>query len=254
MGMLKTLDRKAEEKRPLASEREGVRKAVGAGNGDAKYEPTSYGLKEARELAAGEYRFPDRGTFKMEKALSRDEIRPVLTAGWLIKHDGKPVLCTCDSYGLAWVELAGQPTFDDPVSLSADTIKAIQKERKFKLLDGGEVEVAQGDGIFTFPKCPIDGRPPEFAQLWPIEAEGGADTDAEGAIGVNVRLLYDVAQAIGINVGGGGRNGHAGEGMRLTFHLNPDGTANGLRPMVLRPLHEQGQECKGLVMPIRLNV
>lgn len=134
---------------------------------------------------------------KIEKACagSKDgRTRPVLQHPYLSKVGDDWRLIATDSYKLAMVPVEGHPD-DVEGFVSLDAIKAARKTSYGEIVCNGECRVS-GDGA-SYPR-PTPGEPPRLDKIIGDLVE--RDSSGSITIGLNAKLLHELAQAIGTEV------------------------------------------------------
>jgi DNA polymerase III sliding clamp (beta) subunit (PCNA family) len=173
---------------------------------------------------------------KIERAVSKDQSRPVLTdPALVIDESGEtPVgyLCATDSYKLVLIPVElEEGDVAGPVPLEA--VKAAIKDCHGYVHANGAAALPDGP---SYPRP--DGKFPDALALLP-------DTDARRfEVGVSAKYLADVAAAMGT------------ETVRLSFLVTDEGIQ--LRPILVTPLAGAGKRgavegARAIVMPIRLS-
>lgn len=170
---------------------------------------------------------------KPSRAASTDKTRPVITHGFLIRHDKELWLCTTDSYVAVAIQVRGDA---DEGFIPIDALRLMEKGREAEQIDRTTWKVLTPDGTATFD-CGIQvgtGRPPDLAKLGLFDAPEKTK-EAVFPVGANPTLIKKVSDALG-----------ASDSCRFDF-VGP-----------LRPIHVSppglGSERRALLMPIRLNV
>lgn len=143
---------------------------------------------------------------KPSKGVSKDELRPVLTCGW-IRHEkrGSFLYCT-DSYILIalpiTMEAEGTPAERakvlPEVGLRYEALQALDNSKtgEFRIVDG-LIEVVGNPALF---RVTTEGTPPNYRTL--LDNAPKSKTGAEiPAIGFNPRFLMRVAEGLGVSRG-----------------------------------------------------
>lgn len=173
---------------------------------------------------------------KPSRAASTDKTRPVITHGFLIRHDKELWVCTTDSYIAVALQVRGGA---DEGFIPIDALRLMEQGKEAEQIDRTTWKVLTRDGTATFD-CGIQvgsGSPPDLAKLGLFDAPKKAEEKAEETfpVGVNPTLIKKVSDALG-----------ASNMCRFDF-VAP------LRPIhVTAPGYES--ERRALLMPIRLNV
>jgi DNA polymerase III sliding clamp (beta) subunit (PCNA family) len=178
---------------------------------------------------------------KIEKAVSKDQARPVLTDPALVIDESGETpagyLCATDSYKLVMIPVeleAGDVA--GPVPLEA--VKAAIKDCHGHVHANGSAALPDGR---SYPRP--NGQFPNALALMPTDDP----TTKRFEVGVSAKYLADVAAAMGT------------ETVRLSFLVTDEGIQ--LRPILVTPLHgscargsrSPVEGAKAIVMPIRLS-
>ena len=192
---------------------------------------------------------------KLEKLVSKDQSRPVLTHLYLrIVGEGegrRGFLEGTDSYKLGRVPVELEPG-DTEGFIPAEVITAARKAKADGIRANGSLELeAFGKVVATFPRT-FEGQFPNTDQL--LELEPAMIDGGRWTIGLNPKLLLELAAGMGA------------ETVTLEFTATKtyprdgepivEGRPSNLRPIVVRPLAtfrgcEENHEAIGLLMPIR---
>jgi DNA polymerase III sliding clamp (beta) subunit (PCNA family) len=177
-------------------------------------------------------------TPEVERAASKDAVRPVLSHVYLNAENG--TLEATDSYRAVVIPVEVEDG-DTSALIPAEALKAQRKASKTapaSLSVNGDVSLSTPDGEQSWKTG--EGQFPNLQQLGPAEV-------STFRIGLNPVLLAETAKALG-----------NGEHVTLEFTLQPgkvEGDDTGTYPHPLRPIRltvPNGGESYGILMPIRI--
>jgi DNA polymerase III sliding clamp (beta) subunit (PCNA family) len=166
----------------------------------------------------------DKST-KVFKSCDKAGNRPVLSGCYLTKDiNNRSILVAEDGYKLAVVHVTecGSDTHESIIPLEA--VKLATKDNKTFVAINGNVQVMSlgKDTITTFDK--IEGTFPNYSLLHP------QPSTAEYRIGLDAKLLYELAESLGTDK------------VIMTFH----GAAS---PIGIKPMSGNDEDDYGLLMP-----
>jgi hypothetical protein len=172
--------------------------------------------------------------FKIEKACSSDQSRPVLSCAYLDAGEGK--LVATDSYALAVVPVEleeGDTSGLVPAAAFQAWRKASTRTVPAGFSANGAVEVSGPDGSSSFVRP--EGQFPRWAELVGTPRDGGTGEELQpiAEFGIDAGLLARLAEAIGA-----GKHGH----VRVKVY-------SPLRPIRVESMSGEGF---GIVMPVRV--